>query len=240
MQEYEATYAVAMHCAACARDVRRALEPLQGVSHLAVNAQDQILSVRGTAPPSAVVAALRRSGRDAVVRGTGAPNSSAVAILETFAALDLAQHTTVRGLARLVQVAPDRCLFDITVNGVPNPGNYLAEVHANGDLSRGHLSTGPAVYTFPEPIVVRDASSLADGLYAGSAFVSADLSLQELTGRSIVLTHQRHKDDIQPAYTICGVVARSAGVWENTKQVCACTGKTIWEERQDALRNNIA
>ena len=31
---------------------------------------------------------------------------------------------------------------------------------------------------------------------------------------------------------VAGVVARSAGVWDNMKKVCACSGRTIWEEHQ--------
>ena len=32
----------------------------------------------------------------------------------------------------------------------------------------------------------------------------------------------------------CGIIARSAGLFQNTKTVCACTGKTLWEERLEA------
>lgn len=34
---------------------------------------------------------------------------------------------------------------------------------------------------------------------------------------------------------VCGVVARSAGVWENEKVVCGCSGKTVWEEREEMV-----
>lgn len=29
----------------------------------------------------------------------------------------------------------------------------------------------------------------------------------------------------------CGIIARSAGLFKNPKQICACDGVTIWEER---------
>lgn len=29
----------------------------------------------------------------------------------------------------------------------------------------------------------------------------------------------------------CGIISRSAGIFENQKRVCACDGVTIWEER---------
>ncbi|KAL7875690.1 hypothetical protein AOLI_G00106530 [Acnodon oligacanthus] len=29
----------------------------------------------------------------------------------------------------------------------------------------------------------------------------------------------------------CGIIARSAGLFQNPKQICACDGVTVWEER---------
>lgn len=33
----------------------------------------------------------------------------------------------------------------------------------------------------------------------------------------------------------CGIIARSAGLFENAKQICACDGVTLWEERDRPL-----
>lgn len=30
----------------------------------------------------------------------------------------------------------------------------------------------------------------------------------------------------------CGIIARSAGLFQNPKQICACDGVTLWEERE--------
>lgn len=30
----------------------------------------------------------------------------------------------------------------------------------------------------------------------------------------------------------CGIIARSAGLFENPKKVCTCSGVTLWEEKQ--------
>lgn len=30
----------------------------------------------------------------------------------------------------------------------------------------------------------------------------------------------------------CGVIARSAGLFQNDKRVCNCTGNTLWEEER--------
>lgn len=38
---------------------------------------------------------------------------------------------------------------------------------------------------------------------------------------------------------VVGVVARSAGAWENSKVVCSCSGKTVWEEREEMVSKGI-
>lgn len=36
---------------------------------------------------------------------------------------------------------------------------------------------------------------------------------------------------------LCGIIARSAGLFQNTKKVCTCDGVTLWEEAA-AQKNN--
>lgn len=36
----------------------------------------------------------------------------------------------------------------------------------------------------------------------------------------------------------CGIIARSSGLFQNTKKICACDGLTIWDERDRALVNH--
>ena len=35
--------------------------------------------------------------------------------------------------------------------------------------------------------------------------------------------------------TLVGVIARSAGVWDNEKTVCSCSGKNVWQERKEQV-----
>ncbi|KAL3232786.1 Superoxide dismutase 1 copper chaperone [Nakaseomyces bracarensis] len=229
---YEATYAVPMHCSDCTDDIKKCLKDISGIKDLQFNIKDQMMSVNSCVAPSIIINALRDCGRDAIIRGAGKPNSSAVAILETFEPIDYRKDTAVRGLARIVQVSDNKTLFDVTVNGVPFNGNYHAKIHANGNVTEGVKSAGDVYHKFDEPIECNDVSDLDKSLYSGQNFLSAPLPIWDLIGRSFVVSRG---DD----YNIVGVIARSAGVWENDKQVCACTGKTVWEERKDALKNNI-
>jgi copper chaperone for superoxide dismutase len=40
--------------------------------------------------------------------------------------------------------------------------------------------------------------------------------------------------------TLVGVIARSAGVWDNDKMVCSCSGKNVWQERQEQVVKGMA
>ncbi|QLL34229.1 hypothetical protein HG536_0G00860 [Torulaspora globosa] len=231
---FEATYAVKMHCNDCTDQIKQCLLGVPGIEKLNFDLQKQIMSVQGSVAPSSVVAALAQCGRDAIIRGTGQPNSSAVSVLETQSFAK--GESPVRGLVRMVQVADNNTFFDITINGVASAGNYYASVREYGDVSQGSRSTGPVWHQFDTPIDCRRPSDLDGTLFSGSAFLRAPVNVWEMIGRSFVLSTQ---PSAGASSDLCGVIARSAGIWENDKQVCACSGKTVWEERKDALQSNI-
>jgi copper chaperone for superoxide dismutase len=249
-----------------------------------------LLHTNGTAPPSAILAAIQGTGRDAVLRGSGTGDSSAaVAILETYTTLPPGQ-SPVRGLVRLVEVADGLSIVDVSVGGalggesqrigwgkgqlVERVGaTTLQEVGAvstqdndgtnggangnggerkwritlrqNGDLSRGPDSTG-AIYdgvdmglspisTGEEKTVPRGAVGYvgvgADG--RGAAVLVHPISVWEVIGRGVVV------EDEASGEKVAGVVARSAGVWSNDKTVCSCSGKTVWEEREEQRARGV-
>ena len=65
----------------------------------------------------------------------------------------------------------------------------------------------------------------------------------EAVGRGIVVQREgggehatdTEDNDRREEEVVVGVVARSAGVWENEKVVCGCSGKTVWEEREEMV-----
>ena len=144
-------------------------------------------------------------------------------------------------------------IVDLTLRGL-SPGNYWATVRETGDISRGAVSAGAlwrgsqskADTSKPEPPRIRSRGVFGvidvgkDGL--GSVFLDTPLQIWEIIGRSIVVSRQHdgerrfERDD---ADTVVGVIARSAGVWENDKIVCSCSGKTLWEERQDERKKGM-
>lgn len=205
-----------------------------GITKVEADLKDQLVLIEGTAPPSSIVSAIESTGRDAILRGSGKSNSAGVCILET--------HSTqvsdkVRGLARMVQVSSGLTLVDLTLKGL-QPGTYHATVRETGDISEGAASTG-GVWEGATPAAQNrgDFGLIDVGQDGrGSAFLDRSVSIWEMIGRSMVVSKQRagvlRRED---PYTLVGVIARSAGVWDNDKTVCSCSGKSVWEERTEQV-----
>ncbi|KAI1815874.1 heavy-metal-associated domain-containing protein [Poronia punctata] len=258
---FETLFAVHMTCNSCVKSVSDALYSLDGITEVNANLKDQLVAVKGTAAPSAIVSAIEATGRDAILRGSGASNSAAVCILETYhqnerggdslvPASDPQASTKdsavrdreVRGLARMVQVSPTTTLVDLTVRGVA-PGKYSATIREYGDLKFGATSTGPiwaggSGTTQPRGLL-GSVEVGKDG--RGAVFLDHPVQVWEMIGHAMVLSSQQEdqgelKNDEN---TVVGVIARSAGMWDNDKTVCSCTGKTLWEERKEEVKKGM-
>lgn len=241
---FETVFNVPMECESCVKSVKDALKGLNSVESYQVDLKTQTATVLGNTPPSEIVKAIQSTGKDAIIRGTGKANSAAVCILESFDPKDKFQP--VKGLARIVAVSDLDVYVDLTVNGVKK-GNHFLLVRQSGNLSNGAFSTGAVFHAFAPIEVVQpsDISTKINSLNAfdsdsllssGQSFFHASLKIKELIGRSMVLSNLR--DDIN-SEALCGVIARSAGAWENDKLVCSCTGKTVWQERVDAINRGV-
>lgn len=140
----------------------------------------------------------------------------------------------------MVQVSSNMTIIDMTIRGL-SPGTYHATVRENGDISRGAESTG-AIWDMARA-KQESSSTEAKGIFGtlevakggiGSVFLDKPIQIWEMIGRSIVVA--RHQDGAfskDDPDTLVGVIARSAGVWDNDKTVCSCSGKTVWEERKE-------
>ncbi|KAF2000065.1 superoxide dismutase copper chaperone-like protein [Amniculicola lignicola CBS 123094] len=238
---FETTFAVPMTCESCIKDIEGSLYKLKGIDKVTASLQDQLVSIEGNAAPSAIVAAIQDTGRDAILRGSGKSNSAAVCILETHASHVV---NNVRGLVRMVQVSPNLTLVDLSIKGL-SPGTYHATVREAGDISEGPESTG-GIW---EALQAKQEGTPGRGVFGtvqvgkhsvGSVFLDKPIQIWELIGRSIVVARQQEgKFDKNDADTLVGVIARSAGVWDNDKTVCSCSGKTVWEERTEQLEKGM-
>ncbi|KAK6525049.1 copper chaperone [Arthrobotrys megalospora] len=232
MQErppFKTLFAVPLHCEGCISSVTNALSQVEGILSVECHLEHQLVEVEGTAAPSKISKSLQDIGKDCILRGSGNANSAAVCILETHAPN---VENPVRGLARLVQAGPEFTIFDISLKGL-QPGIYQASIRQNGDISNGAASTGGVWEEDTRGTEARGRLGQIEVDSEGSGGIILDISVAiwELIGRSMVLspgTELFRQDD---EATLVGVIARSAGIWENDKVVCSCSGKTVWEER---------
>ncbi|KAJ5501300.1 Superoxide dismutase copper chaperone [Penicillium expansum] len=230
-----------MTCEGCVKSISNSVHSLEGINKVEANLKDQLVFIEGTAPPSSIVTAIESTGRDAILRGSGTTNSSAVCILETHST---SVTNNIRGLARMVQVSPNMTLIDLTINGL-SPGKYWTTIRQAGDISRGAESTRWYLGT---KVLGADAAAPAtecrgilgtvevDNKGKGSVFLDRPVAIWELIGRSMVVSKGtegpfKREDE----NTLVGVIARSAGVWDNDKMVCSCSGKNVWQERQEQV-----
>ncbi|KAJ1796351.1 copper chaperone [Coemansia sp. RSA 2399] len=243
--------AVDMTCQSCVDDVTKVLGSVSGVDKIDVSLSDKQVVVEGTAGPLSLLNAIKDSGRAAVVRGTGSGVSgnigAAVCIFEEGQALSTG---ATRGLARFVQVDETTCFVDITVSGIAD-GNHALAIHECGDLSNVPDSCGS--HWNPDGVSHGDARTgghrgdignlvVKDG-WGDMAFETNRFKVWEIIGRSMVVADGA--DDLGRGAAksskvdggcgpgiLAGVIARSAGLFENEKQVCACSGNTLWAEQR--------
>lgn len=232
---FEMVFNVPMECDGCEQSVKNALQDTKGLEKLNIDWKSNVVSVIGFVPPSEIVSSLQKIGKDAIIRGTGAPNSAAVSILECFHSFK--KNQSVKGLARIVAVDQENLVVDLTLSNLAE-GTYYPQIRASGDLSEDGLSSSKIFHSF-EPFVLSGQNTASSGNTLGDShqqFLQARLRIMDIIGRSFVLS--KDKEDMTED-SLCGVIARSAGAWENDKYVCTCSGKTIWQERVDALGKGI-
>lgn len=154
----------------------------------------------------------------------------------------------IRGLARMVQVGSNMTLVDLTINGL-SPGRYWATVRETGDISQGAASTGGIWEALKSKVLGSQEPKEPRGVFGtvdvdekgkGNVFLDRPVAVWEMIGRSMVVSKNKdgpfRKDDPD---TIVGVIARSAGVWDNDKMVCSCSGKNVWEERKEQVSKGM-
>ena len=221
-----------------------------------------MLTTTGTAPPSTIISAIQSTGRPAILRGSGRSNSAAVCILElppTPLSSDSESIPTpnpVRGLIRLIELsAPPPAqsndalgadqdpmtLLDLTLTGM-KPGTYVASLRRSGDISEGAKSMGKVFGGLQDTRNGKLGKVKVDEEGRGELVGEINWPIWEAVGRGIVVQREgggesetETKDNDRREEVVVGVVARSAGVWENEKVVCGCSGKTVWEEREEMV-----
>ncbi len=225
----KSVFAVPLECGSCVEDVGALLRGAAGVERFDVDLRAQRVTVEGPIAPSSVHKLLKASGRDCILRGTGDPDTAAVCILETCA--PTTTESPVRGLARLVETSKGLTMVDLNIKGRPR-SIYEATVRQAGDVSRGAASAGGVL-----GVGGRLGRFETDREGVGEVIMERNLSVPELIGRGMLVELQ--EPNVAAGDQLLGVIARSAGAWENAKTVCSCSGKTVWEERKEQVARGM-
>ncbi|UJR38313.1 hypothetical protein I4U23_030983 [Adineta vaga] len=167
---------------------------------------------------------------DAVLLGTG-KSFGAAAVSALYSNMNRPVERRVHGLVRFIQTDDEQCIIEGTIDGLSPNSPAQINIHEYGDLSNGCDSCGNSY----QPSKLANASNGTLGQVMTDERGSADFRLlnryvrvPDIIGRSFVV---QNSDSQRVA---CGIIARSAGIFENTKRLCTCSGATVWQERQEA------
>ncbi|XP_034019889.1 copper chaperone for superoxide dismutase [Thalassophryne amazonica] len=243
-------FAVQMTCESCAQKVRAALEGNPGVQVVNIDVGKEEVLVESALTSAEVQNLIESTGRRAVLKGIGGPGRDLGAAVAMLAGVG-----PVQGVVRFLQLSGEHCLIDGTIDGL-EPGPHGIHVHTLGDLTQDCLSCGEHYNPFgrqhggpgDSERHVGDLGNVVAGPDGRASFrlEDAQLKVWDVIGRSLVvdageddLGRGRHFLSKQTGNSgqrlACGIIARSAGLFENQKKICACDGVTLWEERDRPL-----
>ncbi|CAD5123270.1 DgyrCDS11629 [Dimorphilus gyrociliatus] len=215
-------FVVEMKCESCETSIRNALSKLDNIDILSVDLKYQRLVVSSSLPSTKVLQTIESTGKRAVLQGLGDKkiNSAAVCMMS---------NANSKGVTRLVQMENESCIIEGTIDGLRPKTMHKLFVHELGDLSEGCQSCGDIFQKNQKsfyPVVEAESSNNGRLEFR----VEKDkFPIYSLIGRSLVL-HDSAKNR-----QVCGIIARSSGLFENTKRICACDGVTVWDERDVPL-----
>ncbi|XP_040887791.1 copper chaperone for superoxide dismutase-like isoform X1 [Toxotes jaculatrix] len=239
-------FAVQMTCESCADKVRAALEGKPGVKSVSIDVSREEVLVESALTSAEVQALIESTGRRAVLKGIGGSEQDLGAAVAMLAGVG-----KIQGVVRFLQLSEERCLIDGTIDGL-EPGLHGLHIHTLGDLTQDCNSCGEHYNPFGRQHGgpgdterhVGDLGNIVAGPDGRASFRQEDshLKVWDVIGRSLVV--DAGEDDLgrgsHPLSKLtgnsgerlaCGIIARSAGLFQNPKQICACDGVTLWEER---------
>ncbi|KAH0645964.1 hypothetical protein KY284_033848 [Solanum tuberosum] len=210
-------FMVDMSCQGCVNAVKSKLQTVEGVKNVDVDLDNQVVRILGSSPVKTMTEALEQTGRKARLIGQGVPDDFLIS-----AAVAEFKGPDIFGVVRLAQVNMELTRIEANFSGL-SPGKHAWSINEFGDLTRGAASTGK-LYSPPlGDLVTLEVDEKGEAFYTGP---KEKVRVADLIGRAIAVYATEDKTD--PGLT-AAVIARSAGVGENYKKICACDGTTIWE-----------
>nr|XP_042705571.1 copper chaperone for superoxide dismutase [Chrysemys picta bellii] len=241
-------FAVQMNCQECVDAVQASLQGATGLQVLDIQLDSQTVLVETSMSAGKVKGLLESTGRRAVLKGMGSsePQNLGAAVAM------MSGPSLVQGVVRFLQVSPEKCLIEGTIDGL-EPGLHGLHVHEFGDVTNScdscgdHFNPDGKHHGGPQDAHrhLGDLGNVLAGSNGRADFRMEDTRLKvwDIIGRSLVV--DSGEDDLgrggHPLSKVCGnsgerlacgIIARSAGLFENPKQICTCDGVTLWEERE--------
>ncbi|XP_060711335.1 copper chaperone for superoxide dismutase-like [Hemiscyllium ocellatum] len=240
-------FAVQMSCESCANAVRSALTGVNGIQSVDIDVNTEQVLIDTTLTSKEVQELIESTGRRAVLKGMG---PSTLKDLGAAVAM-LGPEGNIKGAVRFLQLSEKLCLIEGTVDGL-KPGQHGLHVHEFGDLTNSclscgdHYNPGENRHGGPQDVDrhVGDLGNIRASEDGRATFRMEDdrIKVSNIIGRSLVI--DSGEDDLgrgsHPLSKVtgnsgerlaCGIIARSAGLFQNPKRICSCDGVTLWEER---------
>ena len=132
------------------------------------------------------------------------------------------------GVIRLTQLFNKQCFVDAVIDNLSDKTQspFSVTINEYGDLSGQNLeNVGQPKINLIDSLPAQKASTRFHRLVEG-----CDLS--DYIGRSVVVSGRERRP------LAAGIVARASPVSGNTKRICVCSGKTLWQERKENLTSN--
>lgn len=208
-----------MKCNSCRDAILRELSSIKGIKIEDINVQEQRLVLQlGEESPSAfqIQSIIEDKLKiNAIIRGTGNFVTSVAEIRGSEK-----YQKNVIGVARFVQNESKQCLLDAVIDGLEMNQKYQIGVHEYGDLSEpSYSSIGNQIFSFAKDILC----------------TSTKLNIKNKVDNCDLASFIGHAFAISKGTEVvgAGIVARASKVMDNSKKICACSGRTLWEERED-------
>lgn len=210
-----------MKNATCEEKIRNVLDGIKNVKIIFANVeQERIVLEIGDGCPLTLVDLQNKIETEAdirtVIKGIG----------ENFSLIsEVKGDNNLIGVVRLSQISESRCLVDGVIDNVKlnHQSNHCSiNIHQFGNLSGNQFEHVGKFYV-----------KIADDIipHYGKCRIRKEIEscdLANLIGRSLLISEKetsQHKG--------AGILARMSTIEGNVKKICSCSGKTIWEERDD-------
>lgn len=134
--------------------------------------------------------------------------------------LDKGSHADdIKGVVRFCSIPNKKgIIIDGVIDGLKPELNYLS-IYEYGDVSDGCNNLGEIYQNSTYEVRVNDSGR------GSIRTIDDNLTISELIGRAVCISNS------QKEKLACGVISRSAGIFQNYKRICVCSGRVLWDER---------